>query len=251
MSCSKPMEKQNKSKEKEGSRGISRRQRSADLARIRFADEDKKRSKQSTHQIRKEPRQQRSKQMVQAILQAAAELFAQFGYARTTTNKIAERAGVSVGSLYQYFPNKDCLLASLQARHQDDVGKVVGAALERLADPETRIEIALRQLLSDLVALHQADPNLTKALSSAVLRESPSVEEPHKGENDLSQGRHLSALLASRPDVRDGDHLAMAAVLGQTTAQLTRWLVHAPPAGVKQADLLEEMVQLLVLYLEK
>jgi hypothetical protein len=61
----------------------------------------------------------------------------------------------------------------------------------------------------------------------------------------------VSALLAARPDVRDGDHLAMAAVLGQTTAQLTRWLVHDPPAGVDHGALVEEVVQLLRRYLEK
>ncbi len=56
--------------------------------------------------------------MVKAILEAVAEVFDQQGYARTTTNKIAERAGVSLGSLYQYFPNKDALVTSLYKDHQ-------------------------------------------------------------------------------------------------------------------------------------
>jgi AcrR family transcriptional regulator len=56
--------------------------------------------------VRKVPHQKRARQTVEAILQASAEMFAKLGFAGTTTNKIAMRAGVSIGSLYQYFPNK-------------------------------------------------------------------------------------------------------------------------------------------------
>ncbi len=189
--------------------------------------------------------------MVKAILQAAAEIFAQLGYARATTNKIAERAGVSVGSLYQYFPNKDSLLAALLEQHHAEVHKVVDAALARLAKPTTPLANGLRQLLVELLTLHRANPALTKALSAAVLRESRVGDEPHKNDGERAQALEVSALLASRSDVRAGDHLAMAAVLGQTTAQLTRWLVHDAPAGLDQAVLLEEVVQLLARYLEK
>jgi AcrR family transcriptional regulator len=189
--------------------------------------------------------------MVQAILQAAAEVFAREGYARATTNKIAERAGVSVGSLYQYFPNKDSLLARLLAQHHAEVDRVVATALGRLADPATPLEQGLRRFLVELVTLHQANPDLTKALSAAVLRQSPLADELHKGEEATHALRQVAALLGARPDVRDGDHLAMAAVLGQTTAQLTRWLVHDAPPQLDLAALLEEVVQLLSRYLAR
>jgi AcrR family transcriptional regulator len=200
---------------------------------------------------RKAPRQERSKQMVDAVLQAAAEVFAELGYARATTNKIAARAGVSVGSLYQYFPNKDSLLASLLAQHQRQVHAIVADGLVRLADPSTSLHDGLSHLLDDLLALHGADPALTKALSAAVLRQSPAADELHKDEQDGAQLRHVSALLAARPDVRDGDHLAMAAVIGQTMGQLTRWLVHDRPAGVDAEALRDEVVELLVRYLRR
>lgn len=62
---------------------------------------------------RRRPAQARSRDTVQAILEAAAQIFERHGYAAGTTNRIATRAGVSVGSLYQYFPNKDAILVAL------------------------------------------------------------------------------------------------------------------------------------------
>ncbi len=67
--------------------------------------------------LRRKPRQQRSIASWHAVLDAAAQLFGELGYARTTTNKVAERAGVSIGSLYQYFADKDALLRALAERH--------------------------------------------------------------------------------------------------------------------------------------
>ena len=69
---------------------------------------------------RRMPVQSRSMQTVGRILDAAAHLFGERGY-RATTNQIAEAAGVSIGSLYQYFPDKDALLAALQRRHVDEL----------------------------------------------------------------------------------------------------------------------------------
>jgi AcrR family transcriptional regulator len=201
--------------------------------------------------IRKQPRQRRSVDMVEAVLQAAAELFAELGYARTTTNKIAERAGVSVGSLYQYFANKDSLLASLLAKHHAEVHEVVGQALGQLANPATSLDQGLRGLLENLVALHEANPALTKSLSAAVLRQSSVGDAQDKVGHDDEDVAAVIALLANRPDVRQGDYAAMAAVLGQTTAQLTRWLVHDAPASLDREALVEEITILLARFLRE
>ncbi len=199
--------------------------------------------------IRKQPRQQRSIQMVEAIEQAAAEVFAELGYAGATTNKIAERAGVSVGSLYQYFPDKDSLLAVLWERHHAEIHEVVHKSLARLADPSAPLEESLRELLKGLVAVHQADPALTSALSSAVLRESSIGYKTHADEESLTRAKQLAGLLTGRPDVRQGDHFSMAAVASTAMSQLTRWLSHDAPSSMNQEALVEETVQLLVRYL--
>src|SRR5262245_57051675 len=66
---------------------------------------------------RRSPVPRRSRNTVAAILDAAARIFAKHGYARGTTNRIAERAGVSIGSLYEYFPSKDAILIALTEAH--------------------------------------------------------------------------------------------------------------------------------------
>ena len=63
-------------------------------------------------QARKFPQQSRSQETVEAIVGAATQVFERHGYAAGTTNRIAERAGVSIGPLYQYFPNKDAILVA-------------------------------------------------------------------------------------------------------------------------------------------
>jgi AcrR family transcriptional regulator len=83
---------------------------------------------------RKRPSQSRSAHTVDTILDATARILVERGYASTSTNAVAERAGVSVGSLYQYFPNKDALIAALHTRHIGRMKTVIENALARAMD---------------------------------------------------------------------------------------------------------------------
>lgn len=80
---------------------------------------------------RKTPVQRRSELTVERILDAAALIFSELGYSATTTNHVAAEAGVSIGSLYQYFPNKDALLVALEERHLHEVALVLRDAAQR------------------------------------------------------------------------------------------------------------------------
>lgn len=97
---------------------------------------------------RRSPVQGRSKQTVERILDAAAHVFGERGYA-ATTNDVAEQAGLSVGSLYQYFRDKDAILEALHRRHVD------GIAAELLGEgPRDQPEAWLRWLVDQLIALN-------------------------------------------------------------------------------------------------
>lgn len=105
--------------------------------------------------VRRLPRQARSRQMVARLLDVAAALFAGQGYAATTTNHIAEQAGVSVGSLYQFFPNKAALLAALQAGWTERLGQELDVVLQGAAIRP------LEDVIDDVLEVHarlNADP---------------------------------------------------------------------------------------------
>src|SRR5215471_19293099 len=82
---------------------------------------------------RKKPRQERSHATVDAILDATARVLCTIGYDRASTNRIALAAGVSVGSLYQYFPSKEALVAALIERHVEQMTSLVKSKIVEVA----------------------------------------------------------------------------------------------------------------------
>ena len=108
--------------------------------------------------MRKEPRQTRSRQMVDALIEATALTVAERGYIDTTTNHIATRAGVSVGSLYQYFAGKEALLDALTDKLSEDLAVAINRRLETLMDRDVRT--VLRDLLSTVFDFFDANDGL-------------------------------------------------------------------------------------------
>ena len=117
---------------------------------------------------RKLPRQARSKATVDAVITAAAQVLIEHGYEGATTARVAERAGVSVGSLYQYLPNKEALIAVLIERHADGI---VGIMQRALSDPaNVTLEDGLRAIIRAGTSAHHLDPTLHKILHEQVPR---------------------------------------------------------------------------------
>ncbi len=108
------------------------------------------------------PTQQRAQVRVERVLHATGTLLGEVGYAKTTTNRIAERAQVHVPSVYQYFANKDALVAELWDRH---VGQLMGL-LEAMiaAHPDTPIAETSRLYVRAVLQLHAAQPSLLAQL---------------------------------------------------------------------------------------
>jgi AcrR family transcriptional regulator len=132
---------------------------------------------------RKEPKQERSAELVAAILQAAIQVLAKEGAQRFTTVRVAEKAGVSVGSLYQYFPNKAAILFRLQRDEWRDTGDLLRRILEDTRrSPLERLrrlviafirseceEVALRVALNDAAPLYRDAPEAKKAKASGTV----------------------------------------------------------------------------------
>jgi len=108
------------------------------------------------------PTQRRARERVERVLTATGEVLAELGYAKTTTNRIAERAEVHVPSVYQYFTDKDALVAELWDRH---VGQLMGMLEAMIAEhPDTPIPQTSRMYVRAILQLHAAQPDLLAVL---------------------------------------------------------------------------------------
>jgi AcrR family transcriptional regulator len=113
---------------------------------------------------RKEPRQARSNQLVEAVLDAAVQVLMKEGAQRFTTARVAERAGVSVGSLYQYFPNKAAILFRLQSDEWRRTSAMLRDILEDRASPPAA---RLRRLVHAFLLSECEEAQIRTALSDA------------------------------------------------------------------------------------
>ncbi|QAU46712.1 TetR/AcrR family transcriptional regulator [Bradyrhizobium guangzhouense] len=117
---------------------------------------------------RKKASQERSRATVDALVEATARILVKDGFEKTSTNRIAEVAGVSVGSLYQYFPSKEALVAAVIDRHNEEIMGLVRATLIEVAD--LPIEKAVRRLVTVAVAAHRINPELHRVLAEQIPR---------------------------------------------------------------------------------
>ncbi|WP_208348347.1 TetR/AcrR family transcriptional regulator [Pseudaestuariivita rosea] len=117
--------------------------------------------------IVRKPKQSRSKATVAAILEAAAQILAKDGWDGFNTNVIAKRAGVSIGSLYEYFPNKQALVDAIAEDHLSK-GEALVSAASSLLVPTVAPDDIVKILVSGIVELHKDDPELHRMLSSEV-----------------------------------------------------------------------------------
>ncbi|GAA4975258.1 TetR/AcrR family transcriptional regulator [Streptomyces hyderabadensis] len=192
---------------------------------------------------RRKPRQVRAELTRERILSAAAHVFADYGYAAGTTNRIAERAGMSIGSLYQYFPNKDAILAELLVRHIDR-GAWTGADELDMA-PGSLPEV-VRSLVRDAIDHHRDDPQLLRIMFEEAPASSELIEAIDRhGKMRVGQVREV---FARHPDVRVQD-LDTAAELVVGTVEMNTHKLMASPRPVQVERLEAELVAMITRYL--
>ncbi|MFF0587254.1 TetR/AcrR family transcriptional regulator [Streptomyces sp. NPDC003781] len=192
---------------------------------------------------RRKPRQVRAELTRERILTAAAHVFADYGYAAGTTNRIAERAGMSIGSLYQYFPNKDAILAELLVRHIDR-GAWTGADELDMA-PGSLPEV-VRSLVRDAIDHHRDDPQLLRIMFEEAPASSELIEAIDRhGKMRVGQVREV---FARHPDVRVRD-LDTAAELVVGTVEMNTHKLMASPRPVQVERLEAELVAMITRYL--
>ncbi|MBF6324289.1 TetR/AcrR family transcriptional regulator [Nocardia cyriacigeorgica] len=168
-------------------------------------------------EVRKVPRQRRSRETVDTLLEAAAQMFTREGLA-ATTNRIAERAGLSVGTLYQYFPNKHALLRALAERHLVQARARLDVVFAELRCTRPGFEETLRAILNAVVELHRDRPALHALLHRVAPRSAEEAAALQAFED------HLAAEVAF--------HLERCGRGGADPQYLAHTLLHAIDAHV-------------------
>jgi AcrR family transcriptional regulator len=195
---------------------------------------------------RKQPRQGRAKVTVEALLEAAAQVLVSSGYEATTTKQVAERAGVSIGSLYQYFPNKEALVSALFERISQQVLTVLSDSLRpaEVAEPQERV----RRLVRTLVEVYAVNPRLQQVLLEQAPRMGPqrSVQELQFRLESLVRSALSRNAERLRPrNLELAVFLLLRAVRGAIWSTLTE-----RPELVREPEFVEELSALVLGYLK-
>lgn len=191
------------------------------------------------------PAQDRSRATVDVMLDAAARILIKDGYAAFTTNRVAEKAGVSVGSLYQYFPNKEAILAELMRRHVHELER----GMEAITADAAKWPLAdtIRALIEDNVRAHLVDPELHRVLSEEV---------PHLGSCDWRKGHDQRSmrmvrdfLEARRSELSISDLDLAVYLVTRTVHTAVHDAVGQRPADLRSGALAEELSRMVITYL--
>jgi len=201
--------------------------------------------KRSTTRARKSPRQERSQVTVDAILEAASRLFAGEGLEAVTTSRIAELAGVSIGSLYQYFPSKAAILGELIDRHSEQTITRLAEKLERLAvGPVAEV---LREIVEILLEADTIDIGLHRVFLDK-LPEAGRIEQRHGEIRRVTQS--VRAILQARlRELRVEEPDVAAVIAVHAIEAVTNAVVFEFPDRLRDPKLVDEITALATRYL--
>lgn len=198
----------------------------------------------TTLEPRKSPVQARSAATVEAILMATIQVLLKFGKERLTTTLVAARAGVSVGTLYQYFPNKSALLRATLQRHMDQIT----LALETVCHQQSGS--SLQNMATALVARF-LEVKMNDLKSSAALYSVSSDVDGARIVRDMSRkmNRAIVAMLATANDRLTRDPELVASMLQAAMAGVSRRILESPSPESEYETLRDELVFLVSTYM--
>jgi len=193
---------------------------------------------------RKRPRQERSRATVDALLEATARVLVKRGFDGLTTNLVAEAAGVSIGSLYQYFPNKAALVGALIENHVDNMTSLFVSELARVA--QLPMAQAIRCVIELMIRAHGVDPELHRVLTDQVPRFGRMAK---LREVDAMFDHMVAGLLAARKAELAIDHPEVAAFVLVSAIEAITHRAALSPSLLGDPRLVDETCALVRRYL--
>jgi len=193
--------------------------------------------------MRKEPSQARSRAMVDAIVEAGARVLGDHGWAGFTTNTVAAVAGISIGSLYQYFPDKLSLVEAIRRRHFDEVLTV----LRQAATTDLPLEQSVDTLVQGMIDAHGVNPELHRVL----LDEVPGFEGSRSAHDAFltDYHSHYRDFVALRRRVDNG---SSNEILAQLVSGAVEGVIHngARKGMLGSPELKQGLVRMICAYLD-
>jgi AcrR family transcriptional regulator len=196
--------------------------------------------------LRRNPKQRRSQQTVEAVLDAVVRILKREGPGAVTTNRIAEVAGVSIGSVYQYFPDKNSIFIALHERHVQEVDRRLQSTLiEHASAP---LEVLVRALIQTMVDVHLPDPELFELLLTRV----PHHPGPTKAFGTRLQGVIRLAIASRERELNARRNLdRVVFVVTHMIEALTHAAVLHRPPGISLDSAIEEISSAVLVYLRE
>jgi len=193
---------------------------------------------------RRRPKQRRAHQTVDTVLDAVVRVLKREGFNAITTNRIAEVAGVSIGSVYQYFPDKRAIFVALHQRHVDQIDRMVETKL--IEHAASSLDDLVRAMVEGMIEAHATDPELHELLLTEV---------PHRadGTRDFAvrlHGAFRLAISSRGHDLkrrRDLDKIVF--MVTHMVEALSHGAVLRRPAGLSLEEAKEEVVRAVLAYL--
>lgn len=183
---------------------------------------------------------------MEAILTATARILKREGFDKASTNRIAVEAGVSIGSLYQYFPSKESLVAALAEKHMSEMTALIAEAAARLfAEP---LPVVVREMVRLMIRAHAVDPQLHRVLMEGIPW--TAAEKHHQMEEQAIRLTRAYLELHQR-EIRPKNLDLAAAIVVDTIEALTHGAVLHRPELLDSEELIDEVTELVVRYLEK
>lgn len=194
---------------------------------------------------RKEPKQARSSGLVATILEAAVQVLAKEGAHRFTTARVAEKAGVSVGSVYQYFPNKAAILFRLQSDEWRQTAGLLRNILEEGQRPPLE---RLRSLVHAFIRSECDEAVVRVALDDAapLYRDAPEAQEVRASGGNIIQGFMQEAL----PEASKATHALAGDLILTTLSAVGKQFSEAPRTQAEIESYAEAMADMFCAYLE-
>ncbi len=185
---------------------------------------------------RKQPRQSRAQATVDAILEATIQVLLTDGLQRLTTTRVAERAGVSVGTMYQYFPQKQALLFALLSRHMEKTAEAIAAACDRCRG--ATVAVIAETLVADFLDAKTMDMKAARLLHAVALEiATEALLTPFARRNQTA----IRDLLESAADARFDDPDAVAFALRATLSGTARAATHPDARRFDMTSLRREL----------